>query len=499
MHTNDDALSTPSHARAGDDRRRGPLLLPPFPFNLRALRKDLGPPSQEAIIQEIGPLIRRIEALTGDFKRLKQQLELTKDSEWVEYWSNRKEELSSEIKSIELEIKELEDSRSKLEAQPRPAMSSPRAGQRRKARDRALKLQLEFSNERLKQLHAEASQCRAIFRKSAKLIAPTALGAATKGPDDSDVEEDVTCFQGCMAKLRDVWARVNKCGQKQQQQQQQRSENVFKKKRSAFIQFYSQASAHMAAQLLLHSQPFSMDPKMLEVKYEDIIWANLDIWSWSRNLRFCVSLGITLVLSISWMSMTMTVTSLVSLDSISKVLGGSTGDEFKHQKLVSLVQGVLPSLLTSLLMKVLPEILRALLKFEGRVLQSDIELSLMRRYYYFLIINIFFSAVISSSFLDFIKQWDGNAWKRLLSTLIPSAYVYFITYILIQGWTGSAKEILQIKLLIVRYIKPWLSSDTPRSREEALKTSGFEWSVDIPSHTLIFLIGMTYSVFAPIV
>ncbi|KAJ1921397.1 hypothetical protein H4219_000714 [Mycoemilia scoparia] len=278
-------------------------------------------------------------------------------------------------------------------------------------------------------------------------------------------------------------------------------DNRFKKRKTAFIEFNSQISAHMAAQTLLYSKPFSMNPKALEVQYDDIIWENLNISSWSRNLRFLFSMLITLLICCSWLTMTMFVTSLASLENIETILGNKK-DIIKSlsPSVISAIQGTIPSLFTTILMIVLPIFLRILMTFEGKALKSEIELSLMYRYYIFLVINVFFSAVISSSFFAFLSQLKTTgAWENLINTLIPGAYVYFATYIILQGWVGSAREILQIPPLFFRHFLPWFFSDTPRSREEAIELAEFEWGTSIPNHTLIFLIGATYSGFAPII
>lgn len=54
---------------------------------------------------------------------------------------------------------------------------------------------------------------------------------------------------------------------------------------SAFIQFNHQVAAHMACQAVSHHLPKHMEPRVVEISPDDVIWDNMSINWWERYLR----------------------------------------------------------------------------------------------------------------------------------------------------------------------------------------------------------------------
>ncbi|KAJ1676427.1 phosphate metabolism protein 7, partial [Spiromyces aspiralis] len=230
----------------------------------------------------------------------------------------------------------------------------------------------------------------------------------------------------------------------------------------------------MAAQSLLHDKPFAMEPKVLEIEQKDIIWENLDIRSWNRSIRFVISMILTLVLFVSWMSLTMAATSMSNLEKVIIFFGGNPNSI--SQTAYGVINGMVPPTITALLMMLLPILLRQLLFIEGQMLESEVEMSLLNRYYVFLVINVFIGSMISNGVLDFLRKSGSlSMWNKVMTSTIPSAYIYFSTYILLQGWLGSSKEILQGTTFFLRYLRFWWSGGTPRAKREARELEQFEW------------------------
>ena len=69
---------------------------------------------------------------------------------------------------------------------------------------------------------------------------------------------------------------------------------------SAFIYFHQQIAAHMAAQIVLHDQPYRMTGHFLEVAPEDVVWSNLNINPYWGQIRRLISYTITAGLLFFW-------------------------------------------------------------------------------------------------------------------------------------------------------------------------------------------------------
>lgn len=75
---------------------------------------------------------------------------------------------------------------------------------------------------------------------------------------------------------------------------------------------------------------------------------------------------------------------------------------------------------------------------------------------------------------------------------------FFITYIMVDGWSSVAAEILRVKPLIVYHLKNTFLVKTERDREQAMNPGSLEFATSEPRIQLYFLLGLVYSVVTPI-
>ncbi|KAJ1948657.1 phosphate metabolism protein 7, partial [Linderina macrospora] len=278
----------------------------------------------------------------------------------------------------------------------------------------------------------------------------------------------------------------------------QKDVSQFKKQSSAFVLFNKQIAAHLAAQSVLDYKPFSMDNVSFDVNPDDIIWSNLNMNPYDRQIRSYMSFAITIGLTIAWTILTGFVTSMVSIDNLR---GYEPFKNIPDSKWLSLFQGFVPSIVVAVLMSLLPRILRLLLKLEGTRTMSEINLRLLHRFYFFQVWNVYFVTIFVTGILEIVRQVAKNPDKIVerISTDVPNSATAIITYVLLLAFSGAAKELLQGVSLALRYVLPMILAKTPRSISDAEKPSEFDWGTTIPTHSLIFLMGFSYCFIAPIV
>lgn len=75
---------------------------------------------------------------------------------------------------------------------------------------------------------------------------------------------------------------------------------------------------------------------------------------------------------------------------------------------------------------------------------------------------------------------------------------FFITYVMVDGWTGVAGEILRLRALIIFHLKNFFLVKTEKDREEAMDPGSicFDWCE--PRIQLYFLLGLVYAVVTPL-
>lgn len=75
---------------------------------------------------------------------------------------------------------------------------------------------------------------------------------------------------------------------------------------------------------------------------------------------------------------------------------------------------------------------------------------------------------------------------------------FFITYIMVDGWSGIAAEIVRLAPLIVYHLKNAFLVKTEKDREEAMDAGSLTFSISEPRIQLYFLLGLVYAAVTPI-
>ncbi|KAF7984711.1 hypothetical protein HWV62_13020 [Athelia sp. TMB] len=271
---------------------------------------------------------------------------------------------------------------------------------------------------------------------------------------------------------------------------------------SAFITFHTQIAAHMAKDTLNHHEPYRMTGRYADVAPEDVIWSNLGMNAYEAKLRMLISYGVTAALIILWAIPVAFIGVISNIEALCKKESWLAWLCKIPSVVLGLIQGVLPTVLLAVLMMLLPIILRMLAKFEGIPKRTGLELSLMTRYFIFQVIHSFLIMSLASGIIKALPGLisDPSSIPSLLAQNLPQASTFFLTYILLQGLTGTAGGFLQAVTLLLHYIKLKLLGSTPRSIY-GLKygARSVAWGTLFPSTTLIIVIGLGYSIIAPVI
>lgn len=271
---------------------------------------------------------------------------------------------------------------------------------------------------------------------------------------------------------------------------------------SAFIQFNHQVAAHMCCQSLSHHVPQQMAPRQVEISPDDVIWDNMSIKWWERYLRtgiilaICAGLIILYAIPVAFTSLLSKVSTLAAdytwlawLDKLPSVA-------------ISIIQGLLPPLLLSLILLLVPIIFRALIKQQGVATGNARELEVQKWYFAFLFIQVFFVVTISGGLTKFFSELASEPNKVVsdLAKSLPEAADYFFSYLMVQALSNSASGILQTGALFFWFIWAPISDSTARAKwRRQTKLNNVQWGTFFPPFTNFAVIGIIYSIIAPLI
>ena len=265
---------------------------------------------------------------------------------------------------------------------------------------------------------------------------------------------------------------------------------------SAFIMFNNAKSANIAAQSLIDPRPAQMTVQCIGVEPQDIVWKNVGFGWWERTFRTLCARICALFMIGAW-ALPIAFTGFLS--QVSYVMDFWPRLRFLAEiskPLLSLIQGIFPQALLMVLTILVPQLIRILTEQQGLLTTSAIESSIQVYYFGFLFIQIFLTVSLSSSFTTIASQvYRGfDSVPKTLAQNLPKASNYFFSYILLQGLSLSAGQLIQIMTLIRWYVLAPLFDITPRAKvhRNCFLHSQMQWGTIFPVFTNLACIGKCY-------
>lgn len=284
---------------------------------------------------------------------------------------------------------------------------------------------------------------------------------------------------------------------------QRRRKGNFRCQSIGFVTFKSYLDAQVLCQVNHWPKPgqavISLAPEP-----RDIYWPNLTISRWALKIRNAVVLLSLGLLYGFWATPVTFLAKWMSYDTLVSILNPVVIKWIeKSSTIKALIQNSLPTLAIIIFNAVLPLLLDWLSAMQGFKAKSLIEYSLMKKYHLFLLITVFFIFVTVStvSLLRDLRDNPGQLIDKIASSL-PGARDFFISYLMLQSLAIVPLQLLQLPGQFFRgYYRLFGGLHTPRRHSE-LKNMHLEvlsLGTIYPQALLVFTIGITYSVIAPMI
>ncbi|KAK0531912.1 phosphate metabolism protein 7 [Tilletia horrida] len=276
---------------------------------------------------------------------------------------------------------------------------------------------------------------------------------------------------------------------------------------AAFILFKTQVAAHLAVNAQAHHEPYRMNERYMGAHPADVVWSNLNMNPYDKKIRTVIGWAITIGLVVFWVIPVGFVGVISNIKGLSEKVPFLSFLNLDALKVpVGIFQGILPTVMIAVLNMLLPIFLRLLARLSGVPTKTGIELSLMTRFFLFQIIqNFLFLTIVSGSAADVTKFANDLAnnptsFPGTIASAIPKGSTFFLSFIALQGLTGTASGFLRVAPLAVYYVKLYLLGSTPRKVWHINNDMGsLAWGTVFPTTTLITVITLGYMVIAPIV
>lgn len=270
---------------------------------------------------------------------------------------------------------------------------------------------------------------------------------------------------------------------------------------SMFVEFDTQAAAQVAFQVLIHHQPLHMSPRYIGIRPDDVIWSSLRIRWWERIIRRFLIMGAIAVGIVFW-SIPAALVGIVSNVSFlsSKVF-------FLHwiadlpTAITGAIEGLVPAVALSLLMAAVPGMLRVCGRAAGITSAPMVELFTQHAYFCFQVVQVFLITTLTSAASAAFTQIlaDPLSIKDLLSTNLPKASNFYLSYITVQCLAGGAIGLVHFFDLFRHTILTKSIQNPRRAVRNFQRLKQPHWGGVFPVYTNMGVIAICYTCIAPLI
>ncbi|GKY92356.1 hypothetical protein MPSEU_000206500 [Mayamaea pseudoterrestris] len=272
---------------------------------------------------------------------------------------------------------------------------------------------------------------------------------------------------------------------------------------TGFVTFHDLSSTTIAA-----SAPLSVKTSVLSVRVapepRDIRWQNADVSKTTQQRReqivnFFLFLGVIL-----WSFPLAAIQAFAKAKYLVQVPGLEWIDTIHGGEFSQFVNGYLPVVALLALIMILPVIFEYVaVNFEHRKTYSDIQASMLGRYFYYQLANVYVSVTAGSIAKVLASLIDRpSSFLELLGQSLPQMAGYFIALLVTKTLAGLPMIFIRFGALGRMLFLKLLSNEkklTQRELDAVYRLENVQYGWEFPTQLLVVVIVFTYAVICPII
>ncbi len=270
----------------------------------------------------------------------------------------------------------------------------------------------------------------------------------------------------------------------------------YKTSSTAFVTFNSRVSVCSSQQMLLSHEHYAIEIKQAP-NPKDILWENVSIPQRQINMRKSIADSTLIVGALFWSMVVTFITAVSNLESISQEFPQIQA--YSDTTVYKFLNNYLAIGVLLILLAILPAIFDFISRhYEGVKLESEIQNSIMTRYFYYQLANVFVSVGLGSvanSLHEILS--NPSSILSILGQSLPSFSIYFTNLLVVKTFTALPIELLRlIPLLDILSVK--LCIDKKKCTRRELRTGAFAdppvlYGWIYPNLLMVLMIMVTYS------
>lgn len=235
---------------------------------------------------------------------------------------------------------------------------------------------------------------------------------------------------------------------------------------------------------------------------KDCVWENISVPQKQISMRRTIADGFFIIGAVFWSIVVGFIAAISNLESLTKDFPWL--NTYRNTIIYEVLNDYLAVALLLILLSVLPIVFDLVARsYEGLKLESEIQNSIMTRYFYYQLANVFVSVglgSIASSLHQIIES--PSSVLSILGSSLPSLSVYFTNLLIVKTFTAVPLELLRVWPLI-QILSVRLCIDKTKCTIRELKTGAlanppilYGWIY--PNLLMVLMIISTYSCISPL-
>ncbi|XXG74710.1 hypothetical protein AAC387_Pa07g3362 [Persea americana] len=294
----------------------------------------------------------------------------------------------------------------------------------------------------------------------------------------------------CNEKIKELVPKLEK----------EQSATIQEKQQASALIFFTSKMAAASASQTIHSKMIDSWTIMEAPEPCQLIWKNLSIKFWVRQIRERIVYFIVFLTVVFYMIPITFVSALTTLKNLRKLLP-FLKVIVDRPALKTVLEAYLPQLALIVFLALLPKLLLFLSTTEGIPSKAHTVRAASGKYFYFIIFNVFLGVTIGGTLFSSLKTILDKPGKiiPMLGGTLPGNATFFLTFVALKFFIGYGLELSRLVPLIIYHLKRKYLCKTEFEIKEAWAPGEVGFVTRVPNDMLIITIALCYSVIAPLI
>ncbi|KAJ7969025.1 Early-responsive to dehydration stress protein (ERD4) [Quillaja saponaria] len=272
------------------------------------------------------------------------------------------------------------------------------------------------------------------------------------------------------------------------------------KQQDAALVFFNNRVTAASASQSLHAQMVDTWTICEAAEPRQLIWSNLTIKFFKRQLRQYAVYVIVALMVLFYMIPIGIISAFTTLANLQKILP-FIKPIVKMKAIKTVLEAYLPQLALIIFLALLPKFLLFLSKLEGIPTESHAVRAASGKYYYFTVLNVFIGVTLGGTLFSNFKtiQKQPDTIVSILASSLPGNATFFLTYVALKFFVGYGLELSRIVPLIIYHLKKKYLCKTEAELKAAWFPGDLGYGTRVPGDMLIVTIVLCYSIIAPLI